>query len=477
VIRAVERFNPGLNWRLIVPVVSGTVMAVGLCSLLCVVVALIGDGGGVLAFGLTAAGAIPVALLGLVAQRRLRTIPMRARDGFAAVTLAWLAACVWGALPFLLTDTFGRPLDAFFESVSGLTTTGATLIPNVEDAPDAVIFWRSLSQWLGGVGIVVLVVAIAPATGLASQRVFFAETSGVTADRMTPRIADTAKIIWGIYLAITVLGFLAYWIAGMGPWDAINHAFTSVATGGHSTRTASIGAFDSLPIELVCIALMWLSGVNFAFYWLALRGRDHIWPQAAEVRAYLLITVLAVATVTATLLANDDYTRFWEAVRHGTFATVSVMTSTGYTTEDFDQWDDFARITLLGLMFIGACAGSTAGGMKVIRVMLLAKSAGQEIQRQLQPKAVHILRIRGRVFPEEARRGVLGFDIVTAVAGSAATLNIVGPSLGELGASESYAAVSDGGRAVLIVLMFIGRLEIFTVLVLLTPAFWRRNVA
>lgn len=495
-IGTVERLNPRLNWRLIVPVVSGTVLAVGVASLVCVVVALL-DRGESLAFAVTAAFAIPVSLLGLIAPRWLRSIPLRARDGFAAVTLAWLAACVVGTVPFMLSDTFDRPLDALFESVSGFTTTGATLIADVDGQPAAILLWRSLSQWIGGIGFVVLVVAIAPATGLASQRVFFAETSGVTAERLTPRISETAKIIWMIYLGLTAVAFVAYWIAGMGPWDAINHSFTTVATGGHSTRTASIGAFDSLSIELVALVLMWASGVNFAFYWLAIRGRGRLWPQAAEVRAYLIITLGAIATVTICLLVNDEFGGFAEALRHASFAVVSIMTSTGYTTEDFDRWDDFARLTLLGLMFVGACAGSTAGGMKVIRILLLTKSAGQEIQRQLQPKAVHILRVRGRVFPEETRRGIFGFfalymlvffagalamaasgfDIVTAAAGSAATLNIVGPSLGELGATESYAAVSDGGLWVLMVLMFIGRLEIFTVLVLLTPAFWRPNVA
>jgi trk system potassium uptake protein TrkH len=408
-----------------------------------------------------------------------------------------VAAAAVGALPFLLHGTFDRAADGFFESMSGFTTTGATLLDDIEAEPDAVLLWRSITQWLGGVGIVVLVVAIAPATGMASQRVFYAETSGVTPERLTPRIADTAKIIWGVYLALTAAGFAAFRLAGMTAWEAINHIFTTVATGGFSTRTASIAGFESLAVELVAIVFMAAAGVNFTFYWLALRGRSRIWPQAAEVRAYLLILAAGTAAVTASLVLADDGNGLAESLRAAAFTVVSVVTTTGFTTADFDQWPDFARIALLGLMFVGGCAGSTAGGIKVIRVMLLGKAAGQELQRQLQPKAVQVLRIRGRVFSEEVRRGVfaffalyltvfaagtlvmagVGLDPITAASSVAATLNVIGPGLGDVGASENFAVVPEGGRWFLSALMLVGRLEIFTVLVLLTPAFWRPNVA
>jgi trk system potassium uptake protein len=381
--------------------------------------------------------------------------------------------------------------------MSGFTTTGATLITDIEAQADAVLFWRSLGQWLGGVGIVVLVVAIAPATGLATQRVFYAETSGVTADRLTPRISETAKIIWSVYLALTSLGFAAFWVAGMTPWEAVNHAFTTVATGGFSTRNGSIAAFDSLAIELVAIVLMAAGGVNFAFYWLALRGRDRLWPQAAEVRAYFAILAGASVVLAIALLADDGTADLGEALRASAFTAVSIVTSTGYTTVDFDEWHDFGRLALLLLMFVGGCAGSTAGGMKVIRVMLLTKAAGQEVQRLLQPKAVNVLRVRGRVYPEDVRRAVFGFfavyilitaggtlvmaalglDPLSAASSVIATLNIIGPGVGDVGATESFAVVPDAGRWFLSVLMLVGRLEVFTVLVLLTPAFWRPNVA
>jgi trk system potassium uptake protein len=489
--------GPNLNWQLIVPVVSGVLIAVGAGLLVCCAVAVIGGDGGALAFGATGAAVLPVAGAGVASIRRLRSMPLRARDGFVAVTMAWVVAAAAGALPFLLTGTFDRPADAFFESMSGFTTTGATLLERVEPEPDAVLLWRSMTQWLGGIGIVVLVVAIAPATGLARQRVFYAETSGVTAERLTPRIADTAKIIWGVYLALTALGFVAFWAVGMSPWDAINHIFTTVATGGFSTRTASIGAFDSPAVEAVAIVFMAAAGVNFAFYWLALRRRDRLWPAAAEVRAYLVILLVAIVVVTVTLVLGAESGGALDSLRGAAFTVVSIATTTGYTTADFDSWPDLARLVLLLLMFVGACAGSTAGGMKVIRVVLLAKAAGQEAQRQLQPRAVQVLRVRGRVFSEDVRRGVLGFfllycavavagtlviaamglDMISAFSAVAATLNVIGPGLGEVGATENYTAVPGAGRWVLSALMLTGRLEVFTVMVLLTPAFWRPNVA
>ncbi|MCW3009827.1 MAG: potassium transporter [Solirubrobacterales bacterium] len=490
------RVGPNLNWQLIVPIISGTLLAVGLGMLVCAAQALVGGDGATMAFAGPAAVVIPLAAVGVASARRLPSMPLRARDGFLAVTLAWLAAAVVGGVPFLLHGTFERPLDALFESMSGFTTTGATLIRVIEGEPDAILLWRSLSQWIGGVGIVVLVVAIAPATGLATQRVFYAETSGVTAERLTPRIAETAKIIWGLYLVVTTTAVLAFLLVGMGLFDAVNHGFTTVATGGFSTRTASLAAFNSIGVEIVALVFMVISGVNFAFYWRALRGNG-IWPQAAEVRAYVLILLGGTAVVTASLVVSEEPGSFAQTLHDAGFTVTSIITSGGFITTDFDQWNDFARGFLLLLMFVGGCAGSTAGGLKVIRVLLLAKSAGQEVQRQLRPKAVQVLRTRGRIYTEELRRGVLGFfaiymtvtavgtmamlatglDMISAFSSVAATLNVVGLGLGEIGATDNFEAISGPGRAILTVTMLAGRLEVFTVLVLLTPAFWRPNVA
>lgn len=487
-------FGPQLNWRLIVPILAAVLLAVSLAMLTCLAAALISGDGAALAFALPAAVGIPVSLAALRSARLLRSMPLRPRDGFFAVTMAWVLAAAVGMLPFLIGGTFDRPVDAFFEAMSGYTTTGATLIDDIEGQPRAILLWRSLSQWLGGVGIVVLVVAIAPATGLAT-RLFAAETSRLT-DRLTPRIADTAKIIWGIYLVLTGGALLAYAAAGMGLFDALNHGMTTVATGGFSTKNASMAAFDSTAIEFVAIVFMLAGGVNFAFYWRAIRGQN-VWPQAAEVRAYFLIFAGATAVLTLTLLIAADARGLPLDLRDAAFSSASVMTTTGYTTADFDTWNDTARFVLLMLMFVGGCAGSTSGGMKVIRVLLLRRTASQEVQRQLQPRAVQVLRVGGRVFGEEARRAVVtlfllyvslaavttlallacGVDLLSAGSAAVSALNLVGPGLGELGAVDNYSALPDAGRWTLSFVMLAGRLEIFTVLVLLTPAFWRPSVA
>jgi trk/ktr system potassium uptake protein len=494
--RRLPRAGPRLNWALIILVVSGVLATVGLGLLVCAFTGVVGRGGEAAAFAAPGVGSLLLGIGGLLLARRLGPGTLRPRDGFVAVTLAWVVAAIAGALPFLLSGTHDRALDAAFESMAGFTTNGATLLADVESEPDAIVLWRSVMQWLGGVGIVVLVVAIAPATGLATHRVFHAETTGITAERLTPRIAGTAKIIAGLYIALTALALISFWAVGMTPWEALNHGFTTVATGGFSTRSLSIGAFDSLAIEIVAMVFMVAGGVNFAFYWRAMRG-PRIWPQAAEVRAYLVILVVGTAGVTASLILADETADFGEALRAGAFSATSIITSTGFFTDDIDHFNDFARAFLLLLMFVGGCAGSTAGGMKVIRVLLLAKTAVHEVQRQLRPTAVQVLRTRGRVYSEEVRRGVLGFffvyvtvtvfaslamlatglDLVSGVSAAVATVNVVGLGIGDVGAEENYTAVSDGGRAILTVLMLVGRLEIFTVLVLLTPAFWRPSVA
>jgi trk system potassium uptake protein len=488
--------GPHLNWRVIVPVVSTTLLTVGGGLLLCAAVAIVGGDGGAVALGGTALVVIPVAALGLTSARRLRSVPLRARDGFFAVTAAWVAAAAVGAVPFLIEGTLERPVDAYFETMSGFTTTGSSLLSDIQAEPDAILLWRSMTQWIGGVGIVVLVVAIAPATGLAGARVFYAETSGVTAERLTPRIAETAKIIWSIYVVMTAAGVVAFMVAGMSGFDAVNHSFTAVATGGYSTKNASIGTFDSLPIELVAIVLMIAGAINFAFYWRALHGPS-IWPQAAEIRAFLSLLGVSIVALTGSLEISDQGEGLWENLRGVAFSATSISTATGFGTVDTNLWNDYARAHLVVLMFIGGSAGSTAGGMKVIRAMLLAKTAGQEIQRQLRPKAVQVLRTRGRIFTEEVRRGVLAFffiyvtvaavgtiamlatglDFITAIGSVAATLNTVGPGFGEVGTASNFQPVSEAGRVVLTMLMLAGRLEIFSVLVLFTPLFWRRTIA
>ena len=481
----------GPSAALVALTLGGTLTAAGLGMLVCTVAAVF-DGRALVAFGVPALGTLAlgagVLVVSVSAPRRRLTVSPVA--GLLAVTLAWAGAAAAGAVPLLAAGTFSSPLDAYFEATSGFTTTGATLLGEIEAEPDAVLLWRSITQWLGGVGIVVLVVAIAPVSGPGVQRAFYAETSGITAERLTPRIVDTAKIIAAIYLALSAAALVAYAVAGMGAFDAVNHSMTTIATGGYSTRTASIAAFDSLPIELVAIAFMVLSAVNFAFYWRAIKGRP-LMPQGAEVAAFLAILAAVIAIVTLSVALADDVLGTASALRDSAFSVTSILTTTGYTTVDFDAWNSFARVAFLVLMSIGACAGSTAGGMKVIRIVLLGKAARQELDRQLQPKAVRVLRLGGHTYSEDVRRAVLGYflvyvliyvtgalamaatgvDPVTAISAASSALNIIGPGLGEIGASENWDALPGFGRGVACVLMIAGRLEVFTVVALLAALF------
>jgi len=469
-------------------VVGSTLAVCGLGMLVCAGVGAIGDGRAIVALaapGIASLG-LGMAMVRLAREQARSPATVGVTTGFAAVTLAWVAAAAVGAAPLLAAGTFSSVIDAYFEAMSGFTTTGSTLLSAIEPEPDAILMWRQLIQWLGGVGIVVLVVAIAPVSVAGMQRAFYAETSGVTVERLTPRIVDTAKILAGIYVVLTAACAISYAVAGMSAFDAVGHSFATVATAGFSPKTASIGHFDSLAIELVAIVFMVAGGVNFAFYWRAIRGRS-LMPPLAEVRAYLAILAVAVAAVTVSVAASNDAGGIADSLRVSAFSVVTITTTTGFVTADFDLFNHFARITLLGLMLVGACAGSTAGGLKVIRTLLLVKSGGQELRRQLAPREVQVLRFGGRTFSEETRRAVFGFflvyaivfsvgvlalgasglDPVSAFSGTAATLNLVGPGLGDIGAHESFEAFSPFARLVGSLLMLIGRLEVFTVVALL----------
>jgi trk system potassium uptake protein len=418
------------------------------------------------------------------------------RDIYLSVTLAWVLAAVLGGVPFLVEGTFASPLDSTFEAMSGFTTTGASLLSDVEAETPSILFWRSMTQWLGGIGIVVLFVAVAPAIGFGAARLLGAEVSGLTQTRFTPRIADTAKALLVIYLALTLAEVLALLLAGMDLYDAVVHTFATVATGGFSTKTASIGFYDSIAIEVVITVFMVLSGVSFSLYYLLYTRRRLDAVLDREFLTYLAIIAFAVFFVWGVLVFEGSYADFGSrALRDSAFTVTSIVTTTGFVTADFDTWEAGAKITLVFLMFIGGCAGSTAGGIKVIRVIIIFRTVFEDVFRMVHPRAVTPLRIGDRVLPEGVRVAVLGlfaawiaifalgtflvaiqpeldpFSSATAVA---ATLNVIGPGLGQVGASESYEAVNAFGRAVLTACMLLGRLEIFTTLALFSPAFWRK---
>lgn len=488
-----------MNTRIIVRVNAGVVLAVGL-SLLVPLAVSIGYGDGSWPSFLLPAAAMTVA--GGLCFRATRPASRRVlayvspRDVLLSVTLAWVLSALLGGIPYLLEGTFTSPIDSTFEAMSGFTTTGATVLPEIEAETPSVLFWRGLTQWLGGIGIVVLFVAVAPVLGFGAARLLSAEVSGLGQPRLTPRIADTAKALLVVYLSLSAAETVALLLAGMNLYDAVSHTFTTVATGGFSPKNASVGFYDSVAIEVILIVFMTLSAVSFAIYYLLYSRRRLSVLLDRELLVYLGIIVGSIVFVWGVLVFEGNYGNDWSrAFRDSAFAVTSIITTTGFVTADFDEWEAGAKFTLLLLMFVGGCAGSTAGGLKVIRVIIVFRTILSDLLKSVHPQAVVPLKIGDRVLSEQVRIAVLGLfaawmltfgvatfllavqpdlTLVSASTAVITTLNVVGPGLGQVGAAESFAAVNAFGRVVLTVCMLLGRLEVITALALLSPAFWRR---
>jgi trk system potassium uptake protein TrkH len=421
---------------------------------------------------------------------------LRMRDGFLVVVFFWTVLGLFGAIPFLLSDEVHISLtNAVFESISGLTTTGATVLTGLDTLPKSILFYRQQLQWLGGIGIIVIAVAIMPMLGIGGMQLYRAETPGPIKDsKLTPRITETAKALWYIYLALTIACSAAYWLAGMDVFDAISHSFATVAIGGFSTHDASMGYYFETPaVEIVAIVFMLLAGVNFALHFVAWRSRSILhYFHDSEFRVYLTLLVIVAIISSLYLIYMDVFHDNRRALLHGIFQTVSIGTTTGFTTHDYHNWPGFLPVLLLFTSFIGACAGSTGGGMKVIRFLLLVKQGLREIMRVIHPNAIITTKVGGKPLPDYVINSVWGFfsayvatfsiillllmltglDQVSAFSATAAAINNLGPGLNKVGAN--YAEVGDIAKWILTFAMLLGRLEIFTLLVLLTPAFWRR---
>ncbi|MFQ5469662.1 MAG: TrkH family potassium uptake protein [Gammaproteobacteria bacterium] len=418
---------------------------------------------------------------------------LRLRDGFIVVVMFWFVLGSFGSLPLVLGPHLSF-VDAVFESLSGLTTTGATVIVGLDQLPRSILYYRQQLQWLGGMGIIVLAVAILPMLGIGGMQLYRAETPGPMKDnKLTPRITETAKALWYIYLGLTVVCALAYWMAGMNSFDAIVHSFSTIAIGGFSTHDESIGYFNSPYIETVAIVFMLLAGVNFALHFLAWRNvslRPYI--TDPEFRAYITVLTLIAIITTSYLYMSGTFTEFGNALHHGIFQVVSIGTTAGFTTAAYQEWPSFLPVLLLLISFIGGCAGSTGGGLKVIRVLLLIKQGMREIRRLVHPNAQFTVKIGSKPLSGRVVDSVWGFfslyvicfclmslilaatglDLVTAFSAVAACINNLGPGLGEVGAN--YASISPTAKWVLCFAMLLGRLEIFTLLVILSPAFWKK---
>jgi len=440
---------------------------------------------------LGAIGVAGVAGLALVRVNPPRDKHIRPRDGFLVVGGAWIAVSLVGAIPYLLAGALG-PVDALFESVSGFTTTGSTVIQDTTIVPRALLLWRAMTQWLGGMGIILFTIAILPLLGIGGMQLFKAEVPGPVADKVRPRLAATARTLWLVYVGLTAAEWAALRLAGVGSYEALCHAFTTLATGGFSTRDTSVGGFGSSAVEWIVILFMLLAGINFVLHYRVLTGRaKEVW-RDAELRYFLGVVV--VATLVLLVTTHEDGARILDSLRFAAFQAVSILTTTGYVTTDFEGWATLPLLVLLSLMVLGGMSGSTGGGIKSLRALLAFRSLRATLHRLIHPHAVKPVKYGGAVVSESVLSGIwafltaylliglagaavvaaYGYDLLTAISASMTAIGNVGPGLGEVGAYDNFAHFPGVVKVVLAGCMLFGRLEIFTLLALFTREFWRR---
>ncbi|MEA3476562.1 MAG: potassium transporter TrkG [Bacteroidota bacterium] len=414
------------------------------------------------------------------------------REGYIIVSATWIVISLFGALPFMLSGAIPSFTDAFFETISGFTTTGASILTDIETLPKGILFWRSMTQWVGGMGIIVLSVAILPALGIGGMQLYAAEMPGPTKDKLHPRITQTAKRLWGIYVLFTIVETILLMSGGMNFFDALCHTFGTVATGGFSTQNTSVAGYSPF-IQYVIIFFMILAGTNFTLHYMALHGKIRkVW-QNEEFRYFIYLIVFAGLAITFTLTFTSDLP-FGTAFRKSLFQVVSIITTTGYITDNYLLWPGSMWFIIFLLMFVGGMAGSTGGGIKVVRQLLLFKSSALELKRLIHPQAIIPVRLSGKTVSQEIIYKImaffliyififafgalvmtlLGLDYQSAIGASIATLGNIGPGLGQVGPAGNYAAIPVFGKWFLSLLMLLGRLELFTVLILISPTFWRK---
>lgn len=417
------------------------------------------------------------------------------REGICIVTLAWILTAGFGGLPFYIYGTFPTYTDAYFEAMSGFTTTGASVLADIEAQPAGIIFWRSLTHWLGGMGIVVLSLAVLPALGAGGMQLYKAEVPGPTVDKLVPRVQETARRLYVVYSVISLAEVVFLMAGGMNLFDSLTHMFGTMGTGGFSPKNASVGHYQSTYVDLVISAFMFIAGANFLLHYNALAKRDwRGYGTDEEFRFYSGVVGFCTLTVAISLMAKTLYPSFFTALRHALFSVVSIITTTGFVTEDFEKWPPYGHYILLVLMFVGGCAGSTGGAIKCVRVWLLLKIAANQIFRIIHPKAVRATWYNGRIVPPDVAQGVqsmfvlymltfvgssaalawLGNDVLTSISAIAATLGNVGPGLGTVGPVENYFHFTLASKWVCSFAMLVGRLEVYSVVVLFVPEFWRK---
>lgn len=419
---------------------------------------------------------------------------VRKREGYLIVAFGWISMCIFSMLPYLLSGYIPEIHNAFFEAVSGLTTTGATILPDIEIMPDAILMWRSTTQWIGGMGIIVLTVALFPLLGIGGVELFVAEAPGPTSDKLHPRIKETARRLWLVYLGVSAALVLIYWAEGMTLFDAYNHALTTISSGGFSTKNASSGYFSSPLIQYTCVFFMFLAGVNFSLIYYSLKGnfKKMIWNE--EFRAYFIFIFIATFFVAIGIFLQGNYA-IEESFRISLFNVVSLITTTGFGTVDYTIWTHGLTLIFFILLFAGGCAGSTAGGIKFVRHAVFFKHTVMEFKRILHPQAIIPLKLDKKSVPTKIVNRIMtflltylliifvgmfvlsiaGHDLETAVSAVATSLGNVGPGIGDVSPANNFAFFGPGIKVFLAILMLIGRLELFTILVIFTPYFWRVN--
>ena len=482
-----------MNYRLVLYILGIILMGESLSMLPATVIALqSGDGDGT-AFLLSAAITLTAGLL--MYLLRPKNAKMQARDGFATVALSWIFLSAFGALPYFFSGVAPNYFDALFETVSGFTTTGATILTFIEGQPHGILFWRAQTQWMGGMGVLVLTLALLPKLGEGSVYLMRAESPGPIKSKLTPRLNDTAKILYSIYIGLTAAETICLRIAGMSWYESVIHAFSSISTGGFSTRNASIAAFDSLAIEWIIIFFTFLSGINFSLLFFALRRNFKAVFESEELRCYTLMILAASGLIVADLAIHLGERICTQTVTDAVFQVVTLMTTTGYMTRDYVLWPTFSQMILILVMFVGACAGSTSGGIKQIRIILLIKNLRREVQRILRPRQITTIRSDGDRVDESTLSGIslfffayilllligafvvswdnIGFD--AAFGASLTCVSNVGPGFGILGPAANFSILSNISKLFLSVLMLLGRLEIMPLLLLLFPSLWKKH--
>ncbi len=484
-----------INWRSLLHVLSLLVAIVAMFMLAPIMVGIyFRELSSVYPFIYVLVAALAGALILYVLTRSNREFMFTTRDGFMLVSLSWIVVSAIGAVPFVLTGAVPTYTDAFFETMSGFTTTGASILTAIEGLPQSVLFWRSLTHWLGGMGIVVLVVAILPLIGIGGMPLIQAESPGPRVDKIVPKVRETAKILWIIYIGLSALETILLMLGGMNLIDALAHTFGTMATGGFSTKNASVGHYGSPYIQIVITVFMVLAGVNFGLYFILLKGDFRTIWKNTEFRVYIAIFFAASLLIALNLRIDNVYDSISASLRYAGFQAASILTTTGFATADFDLWPAFSKAVLFTLMFIGGCSGSTGGGMKVIRITAFYKLAKNEMKHLLNPRGVHVIRINGEPVKKDMIYTITGFiflymlllliitlavtlsgvDLLSSFSTSLVTLGNIGPGFAKIGPTMNYQFMAPWVKWVLSAAMMIGRLEVYTVLVIFIPYYWKK---